>query len=93
MSFQSRSMEDVAADINTQVETITEYMKKNGLSQPTLSANATRDIESTLEIQDARIALIDAARELEALALGPIDQIAWGCLTVSFFTCFDRKTC
>ena len=79
-------MEGAVAVINAQVKTITEFMKNNGLSEPTLAADASSDIELIVELQQARTALLDATRQLEALVLGPTDYIIWNALTVLSLT-------
>lgn len=80
------SLEEYAAKSIEQARKLTELMEARGIAPPSFARDSSSSFPAGLEykeIQDARMALIDAATALQHLAIGPEDWIKWQALTVS----------
>jgi hypothetical protein len=70
----------LAADVSKNAAILNEYLQANNLPQPSFSEDAPIDfLPSTNDqgVNDARVALASAAKDLHQLAIGPKDGIVW----------------
>ena len=85
------SLEKCVADVTAHTKTITDILKKKDLSPPSFSVGGATGLPlgpEYKELQEARMALIDASNALQHLAIGPEDWIKWQALTVSWAASF-----
>ena len=97
VSYEQNALEKLVADITAQTKTITEILKKKGASPPSFEVgDATGGMPlgpEFKELQEARMALIDASSALQHLAIGPEDWIKWQSLTVSSYLILWKLPC
>lgn len=71
-------MSELAKRIATETEKLENYMKEHNLPLPTLDPNGPLDFPRLPEeIQQSRMEIIFATRELEALVHGPREDVRW----------------
>lgn len=74
----SPSVAELAASIAENTAKVTAYLRERGLPQPSFAVDGP--LQSLLpaeavDIENARVAVIDATQQLRALMLGPMDYI------------------
>jgi len=82
----SNSIEGYSLEVSKQAQRLTELLREKHIASPSFSRDELSSIPAGpeyKEIQEARMALIDAASALQHLAIGPSDWIKWQALTVS----------
>ena len=82
------SLNDVALEITAHCKTITNFLTAQNLSHPSFAVDGPIGLPSGPEnekLQEARIALVDAAAAIHHLAIGPDDWIKWQALTVRLY--------
>lgn len=79
----SSPLEDLAASISKNAFVVSDFLRQEGYSQPSLAHDAPARFPSEVDedVVTARTELIHAARQLQFLALGPTDSLAWFALT------------
>lgn len=82
-------LSELAALISEKAAYLERYLDDNNLPQPSFRANGpnTFPVEATaVEASAARFALIDAAKDLRDLVVGPRDTLRWLVLNVCSYT-------
>ncbi len=79
-------MDKLTAKIAANVTIINNYLKENDLPIPSLERDSPPEFPvptSERDIHLARLNLIEAAKAMYDLALGPVDMLGWSAMTVS----------
>jgi hypothetical protein len=84
MALKSPSLKELALTITSQVSTINNFLEKNALPQPSFAVDGPASLPEDLEVQSARLALIEAATDMLHLAMGPLDYMRWQPLTLKY---------
>ncbi|KAI5857804.1 O-methyltransferase-domain-containing protein [Tricharina praecox] len=80
------SILQLATDILAHAKTIHQHLESNGIPQPGFDRDSPLHFPSDAEIQGSRMALIEAAKAIYDLAVGPTNGITWSSLTSKFET-------
>jgi 6-hydroxytryprostatin B O-methyltransferase len=85
MALNNSSLQELAAAITSQVSTITQYLEKNGLPQPSFAVEGprSREFSDNPEIEKAYMELVESASDLLHLALGPEKYLTLSAFSVS----------
>jgi 6-hydroxytryprostatin B O-methyltransferase len=85
MELQNPTLKDLATRINKNVSAIDACLEQSSLPKPSFAIDGLRrwDHPELDEVQEARIALIDAASDLLHLAMGPYELLKSEYLGVS----------
>lgn len=85
MEFPNATIEELAAAINKHVSSINTCLEQSSLPKPSFAIDSLRrwDHPELEEVQESRIALIDAASDLLHLAMGPYEYLKSEYLGVS----------
>lgn len=78
-------LNDLALEITAHCKTITDLLTAQDHPHPSFAVDGPIGLPSGAEnekLQEARIALVDAAAVIHHLAIGPDDWIKWQALTV-----------
>ena len=73
--IMSSQIIELAAQISANTSNIHEYLASNALPFPSFDEDGPVDLKLSPKIAGARMAAINAATELQALLLGPADQL------------------
>ena len=71
----SSRISELAALVSSNTDRVNHYLASKALPSPSFDENGPVDLKLSPEIEQARIAAIDASTELQALLLGPIDLL------------------
>ncbi|KUI63993.1 Sterigmatocystin 8-O-methyltransferase [Cytospora mali] len=78
-SSKSSDMINLSKKIAGETEKLERYMKANGLAMPGFGVDAADDFPKLPEeIQESRLGIIHATKELRDLAVGPRENLRWG---------------
>ncbi|KUI59878.1 Sterigmatocystin 8-O-methyltransferase [Cytospora mali] len=78
-SSKSSDMINLSKKIAGETEKLEKYMKANGLAMPGFGVDAADDFPKLPEeIQESRLEIIHATKELRDLAVGPRESLRWG---------------
>ncbi len=89
-SLEDLSLASLAKSISSDVEIITDMLKKQNLPQPTFLSDGPMTYPGGPEntrLQEARMNLLTSTWALEQLAAGPQDYIYWQGYTVHLPAC------
>lgn len=73
----------LASDIQSQVDVINTYLTVNQLPQPSFAADSPTELPLNVDVQRARLRLIETASALANLAIGSADHLRWHCTNAS----------
>jgi hypothetical protein len=81
MASNAPPISRLAEEISRNAEILVDYLARNGLPQPSFSPDGPlrTTFENESEVSAARVALIDATKELHTLALGPEETTRFFC--------------
>jgi hypothetical protein len=79
------SLTELAADVAKHAKILQDYIDANNLPQPAFDKDAPLDfpVPNGIPEQDSRIALLEAAKALHDLAVGPTSLVMWAGMNVS----------
>lgn len=81
------TMTELADKISRETAKLEKYMKENGLPMPSFDVNAADDFPRLPEeIQQSRLEIVDATKQLRDLTVGPRESVRWGVWDVSFLS-------
>lgn len=72
----------LATDILAHAKAIHQHLESKGHPQPSFDQDAPLQFPSDVEIQGSRMALIEAAKTIYDLTVGPTNSITWSALSV-----------
>ena len=89
MNIRNASIRELAAIIAENTATVTRYLTDQGLPQPSFALDGPLQSQippEAVEIENARVAVIDATQQLRNLMLGPMDYITSFTVSILFST-------
>ncbi|KAJ9645227.1 hypothetical protein H2201_000978 [Coniosporium apollinis] len=82
MASTKSTLMSLAAQIASSAAVIQQQLERNKLQGPSFAADAPTALPDDPEVQNARMALIEAASSLQCLATGPEDLMKWQAITL-----------
>jgi hypothetical protein len=76
------SLSDLASKISAAAASIDSYLQANKLPSTSLNADSPMALPHAPEVNMARIQLVELLTDMQILAYGPTETVAWGCIQV-----------